>query len=105
MGLSLMDILFVPLLRLLIAIINLYVTAVFIFVIISLLEQFNVINRYNKVVYFIHSFLYRLCEPILARIRVFLPNLGGIDLSPVILIFGMYFIQDVLVRLLSRFPS
>ena len=100
-----MDILFVPLLRLLITVINFYTMAVFVYVILSLLEQFGVINRYNKVVYFVHTFLFRLCEPFLARLRLFLPSLGGIDLSPMVLVLALYFIQDILMRLLMRFPA
>lgn len=100
-----MDIIFVPILRLLITVINFYTFAVFIYVIMSLLEQFGIINRYNQVVYFVHNILFRLCDPFLARIRLFLPNLGGIDLSPMVLILALYFLQDVLIRLLIRFPA
>ena len=100
-----MDILIVPLLRLLITVLNLYTFAIFIYIILSLLEQFGIVNRYNQVVYFVHNMLFRLCEPLLARIRLFLPNLGAIDLSPMVLILGIYFIQDVLVRILSHFPA
>ncbi len=94
-----------PLLRLLITVINFYTFAVFIYIILSLLEQFGVINRYNQVVYFIHNFLFRLTEPLLGRIRLFMPNLGGIDLSPMVLVLALYFIQDILIRLLIKFPS
>ena len=100
-----MDIIFIPLLRLGITVINLYVMAIFIYTILILLEQFGVVNRYNQVVYFIHNVLYRICEPLIARVRVFMPNLGGVDLSPMAVILGLYFVQDILIRLLSRFPS
>ncbi len=100
-----MDILFVPALRLLITVLNLYTMAVFIYVIVSLLEQFGVINRYHQVVYFIHTVLFRLCEPFLARIRVLMPALSGIDLSPMVLILLLYFAQDILMRLLTKFPA
>ena len=100
-----MDILFVPLLRLMIAVINFYVFGLFVYVIMSLLEQFGVLNRYNQVVYLIHTFLFRLYEPLLGRLRVLLPNLGGIDLSPMALMFLLYFVQDMLARLLMRFPA
>ena len=100
-----MDIIFVPILRLLGAVINLYITGLFIYVIISLLEQFGIINKYNQVVYFINNILFRLYEPALSRIRVFMPNLGGLDLSPLVLVFALYFIQEVLFRILIRFPA
>lgn len=100
-----MDIIFVPLLRLLITILNFYTFTIFVFVILNLLEQFGILNRYNQIVYFVHNFLFRLCEPVLARIRVFLPSLGGLDLSPMVLILAVYFIQDLLMRILMRFPA
>ncbi len=100
-----MDILFIPILRLLITVINFYTMALFVYVILSMLEQFGVINRYNKVVFFIHNFLFRLCEPVLSRIRLFMPNLGGIDLSPMVLILALYFFQDVLIRIIIKFPT
>lgn len=94
-----------PLLRLLITVLNFYTVIVLIYVIVNLLEQFGIINRYNQVVYFVHTFLFRLCEPLLARIRVFMPNLGGLDLSPMVLILAVHFIQELLVRILMRFPA
>ncbi len=63
------------------------------YVILSWLEAFDIVNRYNKVVYGIHNFLFRILEPILGRIRNFLPDLGGIDLSPIVLIFVIMFFQ------------
>lgn len=100
-----MDIIFVPILRLFTSIINLYIIGLFIYVVLSLLEQFGIINKYNQVVYFISNMLFRLYEPVLSRIRVFMPNLGGLDLSPLVLVFGLYFIQEVLIRILIRFPA
>jgi len=99
-----MDIIFVPLLRLLISVINFYVFGLFVYVIMSLLEQFGIINRYNQFVYLVHTFLFRIYEPVLGRIRVFMPQLGGLDLSPMVLMFLLYFVQDILGRLLMRFP-
>ena len=67
--------------------------------ILSWLVAFNVINTSNQLVYLILDFLYRITEPALRRIKRFLPNLGGIDISPVILIFGLIFIQMVLANM------
>ena len=46
------------------------------------------------------NFCFRLTEPALRPIRGFLPNLGGIDLSPVVLILGLIFVRDVLTRII-----
>ena len=66
--------------------------------ILSWLLAFGVINRYNRTVSVIGDFLYRITEPALRPIRAVLPHLGGIDISPVILILIIYFIQEVIIR-------
>jgi len=65
----------------------------------SWLIAFNVINTHNRFVYMVGDFLYRVTEPLLRPIRRILPDLGGIDLSPMVLIFGIIFLQNVLGRL------
>lgn len=77
-------------------IINIYIWIVIIQVVLSWLVAFRVINMHNQFVYAVSNALYRLTEPILGRIRRFLPDLGGIDLSPVILILLLYFGQSLL---------
>ena len=62
----------------------------------SWLIAFNVVNVRNQFVAMIADFLYRITEPALRPIRNLLPNLGGIDISPVILILIIYFIQRVI---------
>ena len=75
----------------------------FIYIVISMLVSFNVINTYNKFVSLIYGALYKLFEPILRPIRNTLPNLGGIDLSPIIVLFALKyitpFIAEVIIRL------
>ena len=66
--------------------------------ILSWLIAFNVVNTRNQAVAVIGEFLYRVTEPALRPIRGALPNLGGIDISPVILILIIYFIQEVIIR-------
>lgn len=100
-----MDILFVPLLRLLSYIISFYTWAVILSAILSWLIFFNVFDRYNRFVYSLQGFLFRITEPLLAPLRRFLPDLGGFDVSPLILLFILHFLSDVLIRLLSRFPA
>ena len=62
-------------------------------VIISWLVAFNVLNTQNRFVYSILDFTYRLTEPFLNRIRRFLPNLGAFDISPIILLLLIWFIE------------
>ena len=70
--------------------------------ILSWLVAFNVINTHNRFVYLALDVLNRLTAPALRPIRRLLPNLGGIDISPVILILLLYFVRDVLYRLAVR---
>ena len=76
--------------------ISLYIWILLIAVIASWLISFNVINTNNRLVYVIVDFLYRVTEPALRPIRRFLPNLGGLDISPVILILILYFVRDLI---------
>ena len=62
-------------------------------VIISWLVAFNVLNTQNRFVYSILEFSYRLTDPILNKIRRFLPNLGSLDISPIILLLLIWFIE------------
>ena len=66
--------------------ISLYVWAVILAAVASMLIGFGILDGRNRVVWTVADFLYRITEPALAPIRRFLPNLGGIDISPVILI-------------------
>ena len=66
--------------------------------VLSWLVAFNVVNTRNQVVAMLLDFLYRLTEPLLRPIRSMLPNLGGIDVSPVILILIILLIENVIVR-------
>jgi len=62
-------------------------------VIISWLVAFNVLNTQNRFVYSVLELTYRLTEPFLNKIRRFLPNLGTLDISPVILLLLIWFIE------------
>jgi YggT family protein len=64
----------------------------------SWLYAFNVVNPRNQFVGTIGNFLFRITEPALRPIRNMLPNLGGIDISPIILLLGIFFIQSVITR-------
>ena len=77
-------------------VVSLYIWILFLAVIASWLINFNVINTSNRVVYMIVDTLYKLTEPALRPIRRLLPNMGGLDLSPVVLILLLYFIRDLI---------
>ena len=74
-------------------VIKLYSYVVIANVVISWLVAFNVLNTSNRFVYSILEFTYRLTGPILNVIRGFLPNLGAFDISPVILLLLLWFIE------------
>jgi YggT family protein len=78
-------------------VISLYIWIVIISAVMSWLIAFDVVNRRNRAVYTIADALYRLTEPAIRPIRRVLPDLGGVDISPVILILGLIFIRDVVL--------
>jgi YggT family protein len=82
-----------PFLWLIHEIIWLYIYIVIAMAILSWLIAFNVVNTRNDIVRGIANFLYRVTEPVLAPIRSILPNMGGIDLSPIILLIGLMFLD------------
>ena len=74
-------------------VLKIYTYVVIANVVISWLIAFNVLNTSNRFVYSILEFTYRLTDPILIRIRRFLPNLGAFDISPIILLLLIWFIE------------
>jgi YggT family protein len=90
------------------ALLNLISTVITIFIwlliaqaVLSWLLAFGVVNRYNRVVTSASDFLWRITEPALRPIRSVLPDLGGIDISPVILILILYFLRDLMFEYLA----
>jgi YggT family protein len=83
------------------ALFSLYFWIIVASVVLSWLVGFNVINPYNPAVRAIQTFCYRATEPVLAPIRRILPDLGGLDISPVILLIGLEFARILIVNLLS----
>lgn len=75
---------------------QLYIWIVIAMAIFSWLVAFNVVNTRNHGVAMIGDFLYRITDPVLRPIRNFLPNLGGIDISPVVLFLIIVFIRYVI---------
>ena len=78
---------------LILQILKLYSYVVIANVIISWLVAFNILNTQNRFVYSILELTYRLTDPVLIRIRRFLPNLGSLDISPIILLLLIWFIE------------
>ena len=70
-------------------------------VIISWLIAFNILNTSNRFVYSILEFTYKLTDPIYNKIRSFLPNLGSLDISPVILLVLIWFLQTCMYLYLA----
>jgi len=87
-------------LRLVDNIVTLYIWLLILAAVMSWLISFNVINTRNRLVYTVADFLYRVTEPALRPIRRYIPSLGGIDISPVVLILALWFIRDLLFEIL-----
>ena len=83
----------IALFYLVLQVLKLYTYVVVANVIISLLVAFNVLNTSNRFVYLVLDFTYRLTEPLLFHIRRFLPNLGAFDISPIILLLLIWFVE------------
>ena len=82
-------------------VVTLYVYILIASAILSWLIAFNVVNERNPIVAQIGDFLYRVTEPALRPIRRILPNLGGIDISPIILILGLFFLRNLVFELVG----
>ena len=80
----------------LLVVLQLYVYVIIASAILSWLVAFNVVNRYNDVVRSIWNLVTALTEPLLRPIREMIPNFGGIDISPVILLLLIFFLQRVI---------
>jgi YggT family protein len=85
-------------LYIIILILDLYIWLLIAAAVLSWLVAFNVINARNQFVAMVGDFLYRITEPVLRPIRNMLPSLGGIDLSPVVVILIIILIKDIIVR-------
>ena len=79
-------------------ILQIYKYAVIIYVILSMLISFNIINTNNKIISIVMDFLFKLIEPLLRVIRNVIPNFGAIDVSPVILIIIIEAFQYIMTK-------
>ena len=85
-----------PVIRITMVAIDLYIWVVIISAILSWLVAFNVVNTSNRFVYTLGDFMWRITEPALRPIRRIIPNLGGIDISPMVLILVLIFLQTLI---------
>lgn len=83
-------------LNLIVMVMELYTWCIIISAVMSWLVAFNVVNTRNRVVYTIGDFMHRITEPALRPIRRIMPNLGGIDISPVLLILVLIFLRSLI---------
>ena len=79
-------------------ILQIYKYAVIIYVILSMLISFNIINTNNRIITIVMDFLFKLIEPLLRVIRNVIPNFGAIDVSPVILIIVIEALQYIMTK-------
>jgi YggT family protein len=77
-------------------VLDLYIWLLIASAILSWLIAFNVVNTRNQFVASVSEFLYRITEPVLAPIRNIMPNLGGLDVSPIVVILIIMFIQRII---------
>ena len=83
------------------SIINIYIWLIIINVILSWLVAFNVLNTQNRFVFAVLNATHQLTDPVLNKIRKFIPNLGSIDISPIVLILLLFFIRNLFFELLA----
>ena len=91
------------LLGLIIQLINLYQFILIVYIIATWLLNFNIINASNRLVFTLMDAMYRLCEPSLNIVRKYLPSFGSLDLSPIIVYLGLWFIKSLLIEYWPRY--
>ena len=83
-------------------IVNLYIWTMLAYIVITWLIAFRIINPWQPIVRMAIDFLGRIHEPLMSRVRRFLPDLGGIDLSPIILLLAVQFLRNLVIGFLAR---
>ncbi len=85
-----------PIIALLVNIIDLYMLCVFVWFVLGLLIYFKIVNRTHPIVFRVEDFLNKIIDPILKPIRKYIPPISGIDITPIILILLLQFMQNAL---------
>ncbi len=83
------------------SVVSIYIWILIINAILSWLIAFNILNTSNRLVYSLLDVSYKMTDPLLRPIRNFLPNLGGIDVSPVVLILLLMFVRNLVFEFLA----
>ena len=78
------------------SVVTIYIWILIINALLSWLIAFNVLNTSNRLVYSLLDISYKMTDPLLRPIRNFLPNLGNIDISPVVLILLLMFVRNLI---------
>ena len=94
-----MGVFLVPILRVVLFILEIYTWVIIAYAVMSWLISLRVINTYSRPVSMISEFLYRATEPVLRPIRRFLPNVGGLDISPIVVLIVIWLIRMELANL------
>lgn len=92
-----------PFLQLIISVLNLYGWVIIIRLVIGWLIYFEVINKYNKFVQQVNHVAFKLTEPVMAPIRRVLPDLSGIDISPIVVFLLIQFITNSIISYAHSF--
>jgi YggT family protein len=77
-------------------VLDLYTWVLVIWVVLSWLIAFNIVNTHNRFVFMLSDILYRATEPVLRPLRRVLPNLGGLDIAPLVLVLVIFFVRNLL---------
>ncbi len=83
------------------SVVTIYIWILIINVLLSWLIAFNVLNTSNRLVYSLLDISYKMTDPLLRPIKNFLPNLGNIDVSPVVLILLLMFLRNLIFEYLA----
>ena len=82
-------------------IVGIYIWILIINAIISWLVAFNILNTSNRFIYSLLDVSYKLTDPPLSYIRRYLPNLGSIDISPIVMILGLMFLRNLIFEMFA----
>ena len=98
-----MDVILYPLLKIFLLLIEIYKWALVFYVIVHLLMVFTLLTKGNQFIDTIYTFLHKIINPVAERVRKVVPVVGGLDLSILVLFLVIYFIQELLTRLLMKY--
>tara|TARA_B110000438_G_scaffold73674_1_gene73816 strand:- start:278 stop:568 length:291 start_codon:yes stop_codon:yes gene_type:complete len=83
------------------SVITIYLWIIIVNAVLSWLVAFNVLNTQNRFIFSILDATYKLTDPVLNKIRRFLPNFGSIDISPLVLILALMFLRNMVFEIFA----